>query len=246
MMVVAGLVAGIGLAAICWEADILPSYAQTIPPCADCIYMPFVAIDPTLTPTPTPTATPTPTPIPQPVMERRLGTWVDDMRLSIKSLEDRPDALPDGDYIFVVRDLFTTRDGSWDVSEKFGSVDWWARNDYLRAQFDDAGADHHLFAAVLDEQGELIRGLDVPLQFWSDGFEQLASPSYNGYVYRETKRHSGWGNIVMFGSSYVPQRGESGPWCWTIRNAASEVVCGGGMPSNLHISIFAVWQMVRR
>jgi hypothetical protein len=242
LMVIAGLVLFVGVSAGQFKDLASPSYAQTIPPCVDCIYLPLIVLDPTPTPLPLPPPTPTPTPMPQ----RRLGSWVDDMRLSIKTLEDRHDVMEEGDYIYVLRDLFTTRDGSWDVSSKYGSIDQWARDSYLRHQFDDAGADHHLFAAVIDENGLLVLGEDTPLQFWSDGFEQLHNPSYTGYVYRETKRHSGWGNIVMFGSSYVPQRGESGPWCWTIRDAAAEVVCGGGMPSNLHISIFAVWQMVPR
>jgi len=49
----------------------------------------------------------------------------------------------------------------------------------------------------------------------------------------------------MFGSSYVPERGEQGPWCWTPRGLVAEVMCGGGMPANLHISTFVVWQAVR-
>jgi hypothetical protein len=72
----------------------------------------------------------------------------------------------------------------------------------------------------------------------------LGEPTYDNYVHRLTKERSGWANIVTGpGSSFVPERNESGPWCWAPPGAA-EVVCGGGLPANLHISFFVVWQAV--
>jgi hypothetical protein len=165
--------------------------------------------------------------------------------------------LPAGDYVYLIKDIFTTRDGSWEPSSVYGGVDQWARDAYLKPfgdpeYFDDAGADHHLFAAILDKDGKLLKNMDM--LYWSDGFAQLGNPAYNGYVqgsngfrYPRTKERSGWANIVLdAGSNYVPERGESGPWCWTPFGLPAEVMCGGGMPAKQHISVFVVWQAVAR
>ncbi|MBU6351799.1 MAG: hypothetical protein KGS73_16805 [Chloroflexi bacterium] len=204
-------------------------------------------------PTPEP---PTPEP-PAPVIERRLGSWVERMNLSIKTIAERPDApvLGPDRIVYVIKDVFTTRDSHWELSSNYGGIDQWARDAYLKPMgdpeyFDDAGADHHLFALILDLQGNKLKGHE--LLYWSDGFDKLGDPTYTGYAqgpgdhrYPVTKDKSGWGNVVMFGSSYVPERGEQGPWCWTPRGLVAEVMCGGGMPANLHISTFVVWQAVR-
>jgi outer membrane biosynthesis protein TonB len=206
-------------------------------------------------PTPEP-PTPEP-PAPTPTIERRLGTWVNPMNLSIKTIAERPDHPTVGpdNVIYVIKDVFTTRDSSWEPSNVYGSIDQWARDAYLKPlgdpeYFDDAGADHHLFALILDLDGNKFKNHE--LLYWSDGFEQLGNPAYDGYArgpgdhrYPITKDKSGWGNIVMFGSSYVPERGEQGPWCWTPRGLPAEVMCGGGMPANMHISTFVVWQAMR-
>jgi len=176
------------------------------------------------------------------------------MNLSIKSIAERPDHPPVGadNVVYVIKDVFTTRDSSWDPSSVYGGIDQWARDAYLKPvgdpeYFDDAGADHHLFTLILDLEGNKLKNHE--LLYWSDGFEQLGNPAYDGYAqgpgdhrYPLTKDRSGWGNIVMFGSSYVPERGEQGPWCWTPRGLPAEVMCGGGMPANMHISTFVVWQ----
>jgi hypothetical protein len=218
-----------------------------------------VTPEPSITPIPaTPTATPAPaTPTPAPAIVQRVGTWVNVLNLQVKSLDERPDSVPVGDFAYVIKDIFTTRDASWDPSSVYGSVDQWARDAYLKPfgdpeYFDDAGADHHLFAAILDKDGKLLKNMDI--LYWSDGFSKLSDPTYdgyangsNGYRYPITKAHSGWANIVMYpGSSYVPERGETGPWCWTPFGLPAEVMCGGGMPAKQHISMFAVWQAVPR
>ena len=206
-------------------------------------------------PTPTP-PTPTP-PTPAPAIVRRTGSWVQRLNLELKPLSARADIPASGDYVYLVKDIFTTRDGSWEPSGVYGGVDQWARDAYLKPMgdpeyFDDAGADHHLFAAILDKDGKLLKNIDM--LYWSDGFVQLNNPAYNGYVmgsngfrYPRTKERSGWANIIMSESSnYVPERGESGPWCWTPFGLPAEVVCGGGMPAKNHVSVFAVWQAVPR
>ncbi len=179
-------------------------------------------------------------------VEKRLSEWIDYYNLSVLSIAQRPDN-PTGDVHYVVKDIFTTRSGSWEPDELTGSVPQWARDDYLKpvgdpAYFDDAGGDHHLFAAVIGLDGKLKPAQEV--LYWSDGFEMLGDPGYTAYIRRRTKDGSGWANIVIGpGSSYVPERAESGPWCWAPAGAA-EVVSGGGLPANHHISFFVVWQAV--
>jgi hypothetical protein len=168
--------------------------------------------------------------------------------IRIKTLAQRPNLPPD-EIVYLIKDIFTTRWGSWEPSDEAGSVPQWARDAYLKPigapdYFDDAGADHHLFAAVIGLDGSLERLREI--LYWSDGFEMINDPAYDGYVRRLTKEKSGWANIVIDpGSSFVPERGESGPWCWAPTGAA-EVLSGGGLPSNHHISTFVVWQAVRR
>jgi hypothetical protein len=209
--------------------------------------------DPTPEPTPDPTPEPTPDPTPEPqiVVERRLGRWFEAMNFQIRTIAERPDQPVQGDYIYVIKDVFTTLNGSWEnMGDELGTVEAWARDAYLKPfhapdYFDDAGADHHLFSAVIGLDGQFVR--NFPMRYWSDGFAMLGDPEYQSYAYHLTKERSGWANLVMLsGSSYAPNRGESGPWCWTPAESAGEVMCGGGMPWNHHISTFVVWQMVPR
>jgi hypothetical protein len=188
----------------------------------------------------------TPPPQPSVEVERRISEWIPRYNVSIKPLTARPDQ-PKGDIVYVVKDLFTTHNGTWEPDDLPGSIPQWARDEYLKPfnapdYFDDAGGDHHLFAAVIGLDGKLLRGQEII--YWSDGFEMLADPAYDNYVHRQTKEKSGWANIITGpGSSFVPERNESGPWCWAPAGAA-EVVCGGGLPLNHHISFFVVWQAV--
>lgn len=172
-----------------------------------------------------------------------ISRWATSLNLVVRKCEDRPDQ-PAGDSVFRLVDLFTTHSGSWEPGQRLGSVTDWARDKYLRPfgapdYFDDAGADHHMFARVLDKQGRPIVENDI-VRYWSDGFEKLGDPSYSGFVHATPKDKSGWANQPMF-NSFNPDRGERGAWCWCPKGAA-DVVVGGGMPNNQHISFFAVWQ----
>jgi hypothetical protein len=196
-------------------------------------------------PTPPDGGEPT-TPTPKIEVERRISEWIKHYNVTIQPLAARPDK-PTGDVLYILKDLFTTLNGSWETSDLPGSITQWARDEYLKPfgaedYFDDAGGDHHLFSAIIGLDGKLIRNLEV--LYWSDGFEMLGIPDYEGYVRRLTKEKSGWANVITGpGSSFVPERDESGPWCWAPKGAA-EVVCGGGLPANHHVSFFAVWQAV--
>jgi hypothetical protein len=122
----------------------------------------------------------------------------------------------------------------------------WARERYLkpfgaRDYFDDAGGDHHLFSLVLGLDGKSMSRKGI--MYWSDGFDKLGDHLYRSFTVVETKEHSGWGNIPIF-SGFDPEQG-GGPWCWCPIGPA-EVVTGGGMPGNWHVSTFVVWQAVKR
>ena len=212
---------------------------------------PPVVTPPVVTPPVTLPVVTSPASPPASSVSQRIGEWANSLNLSVRSLAERPDrdqALAGADVVYVLKDLFTTRDGSWEPSDHPGSRPDWAV-DYLRPvgapdYFDDAGADHHIFAAIIGLDGRYIPNYAV--KFWSDGFDKLGDSTYQGYVDRETKDKSGWINIPIGpGSNFVPERGESGPWCWAPVGAA-DVVCGGGLPANQHVSTFAVWQAIAR
>jgi hypothetical protein len=147
------------------------------------------------------------------------------------------------DGYFKLESLFTTYNGSWEPSNHIYSIPLWAREMYLRPfgasdYFDDAGADHHIFAGAfkVNEVGYYRRtGIDQYTALYSsDKWRE------DTIVRKQTKKH-GWANIVMFASSsFSPERGETGPWQWTIENSDS-VIVGGGMPNKHHVSIFAAW-----
>ena len=124
-----------------------------------------------------------------------MGSWTDYLNVSIKSIAERPDRPAAGDVVYVIKDVFTTRDGSWDPSDKMGSVDAWARDAYLKPfgapdYFDDAGADRHIFAHVLGLDGKPIP--EAEIVFWSDGFDKLGDPNYTGWVTRTLRE-----NVVL-------------------------------------------------
>lgn len=163
----------------------------------------------------------------------RISNWVTEFNAEIIPYQGDP-----GDSVYRLVDLFTTRDGSWEPSEKPGSVPQWARSEYLKPfghpQYnDDGGADHHLFGAVRGEYGALIPSF--PIVFWT------YDDNRNRTV-QQAKRH-GWANIVTYSSSsFSPERGERGPWAWQPASVNADIVVGGGLPANWHVSWFAVWE----
>ena len=230
---------------VVWQAVLRSEWEATLKPDTETPVEPPPPIEPEEPSEPTPPDGGT-TPTPKIEVERRISEWIPHYNVSVQPLMARPDQ-PTGDVVYILKDLFTTASGSWEHSDLPGSVPEWARDEYLKPAgasdyFDDAGGDHHLFAAVIGLDGKLVRNHEIV--YWSDGFEMLGDPDYEGYVRRMTKERSGWANVITGpGSSFVPERNESGPWCWAPAGA-SEVVCGGGLPLNHHISFFAVWQAV--
>lgn len=197
-----------------------------------------------------PTEEPTEPTKPPVAILMREGRWIKELRIEQRTIDQRPDKpAPINGVVYMLKDLFTTRDGSWEPSDNRGSADQWAREAYLRPAgspdyFDDAGGATHLFAAVIGLDSKLTR--NHPIYAWSDGFDKLGDKAYQGYKILHPKERSGWANLFMSASSsYVPERGEQGPWCWCPAGAA-DVVVGGGLPARQHVSTFAVWQAVRQ
>ncbi|MEZ4736797.1 MAG: hypothetical protein R3E79_57685 [Caldilineaceae bacterium] len=179
----------------------------------------------------------------------RISNWATRFNVKVVRCEERADN-PPGAVVYRIKDIFTTRDGQWDPSDKPGSVDQWARASYLRPfnapdYFDDAGGDHNIFARVLDEEGRPLATQDLVI-CWSDGVHLLGESNFDQYIkMRMTpKTRSGWANQPIW-NSFGPERGETGAWAWCPRGAA-DVIVGGGLPNNLHVSWFVVWQAERR
>lgn len=144
-----------------------------------------------------------------------------------------------GETVYRVRDIFTTRDGQWEPSSAPGSVPAWARESYLKPMghpqyFDDAGGATNLFGAVAG-----ISTLTPEAMFV---FHTYADQS--NWVERAAKR-SGWANISLVASSaYAPDRGEHGPWAWSPKGVNADLVMGGGLPNQWHVSTFVVWEAI--
>ncbi|MCB0159138.1 MAG: hypothetical protein KDD83_13470, partial [Caldilineaceae bacterium] len=179
---------------------------------------------------------------------RRVSPWAEQMNLQVRTLSEGPMA-PEGDLVLIVKDVFTTRDGSWEPDDQPYSVPTWARAAYLEPlgsedAFTDADADHNLFTAVIGPDGQFVKAQDVV--HWSGEFTQLDDPGFTDFVMRQTDAASGWANIPLGPtSSFAPEQGERGPWCW-MPFGSRDVVCGGGLPDNLNVSTFVVWQAVER
>ncbi|MEM7530873.1 MAG: sialidase family protein [Chloroflexota bacterium] len=189
-------------------------------------------------------------------IDRRVTDAVATFNLRVHTLTERGDYgfryqawQQNNDPIYVVKHIFTTRDGFWMSTGTDGAIERWARELYLKRQdapdfFAEAGSTHHLFGAVLGTDGKLIPNQEF--RYWDDGFDKLADPSYRNYLARRTNNQSGWSNFELnAASAYAYHQGATGRWCWAPAGAA-EVVEGGGLPSNLQISTFVVWQEVAR
>lgn len=173
----------------------------------------------------------------------RISTWALKLNLGIKSAVVQP-----GQQYLRVKDIWTTRDGSWIPSNLEGSIPDWAVSTYLRPwgapdYFDDAGADHHLLGGVYDENNrKMVPGYKIHYYTWTDNQNHVSLP---------VKDKSGWANNVIF-NGFTPDldldvnTGERGAWAWYPESTLpAEIIVGGGMPiindHKLHISMFATW-----
>lgn len=149
-----------------------------------------------------------------------------------------------GQKVYRVRDVFTTRDGSWEPNPSIPySIPQWARDaGYLKPwgapdYLDDAGADHHILGCVWNPATKTTdKSAIIHYYTWTDN---------GNHVDMAVKPKSGWANVVMF-NNYNPDAGERGAWAWYPRvpNVAADIVQGAGMPHKWHVSFFASWELV--
>ena len=166
----------------------------------------------------------------------RISEWATKFNVRVK-----PATVQAGQKVYRLKDLFTTRDGSWEPSSVPGSVTQWARDTYLKPfgsedYFDDAGADHHLLGGVYDEAtGKMIKTGGIHYWTWTDN---------GNHTVQQVKGKSGWANIVI-GNHFRPDLGDVGAWAWRPENTAvpADTVEGGGMPYKWHVSFFATWTL---
>lgn len=158
-----------------------------------------------------------------------------------------PATVAAGQPVYRVRDIFTTRDGSWEPSGVPGAIPQWARDAYLRPwgapdYFDDGGGDHHMFGAIVDATtNRTIKPAAIHYWTWTDNANHVTMP---------VKDKSGWANVLMFNIFYPdldadPNTGARGAWAWTpaVDGIAADVVKGGGMPFDWHVSFFITWEL---
>jgi len=153
-----------------------------------------------------------------------------------------PAVVAPGQDHLVIKDLFTTFDGSWEPGGNIFALPAWARADYLKAngapdRFDDAGGATHLFVRVEDGQGQ---ALNMDIRFaTSAGLTVRANAAEQG-------KRSGWCNLFMNrDSAFDPHAGQRGPWSVQVEGLPGEVVQGLGLPFRWHVSTFVVFQRKR-
>lgn len=177
-------------------------------------------------------------------VQRRLTEWADDMHLSIKGIAERPDTTT-GNVEYVIKDIFTTCAGSWDVTGERYSVPQWAKDAYLSGVFQKAYERSNLYAAVIGLDGQFVTGQEIV--YWTGGLGKLTDLGSTTWNVLNTNETPGWATMVMFGSSnYDATAGLEGPWCFTPNKPLpAEVLCGAGLPNGEQVSTFVVWQAVQ-
>lgn len=161
------------------------------------------------------------------IVSRQLSPAFQRLNLAIDRLKEN--------YVprFVVKEVWTTQDGSWDVSEKPYSVTQWARDRYLHAPdhpayIENGGAATHILAAALDLNGRLIQGQEFCVS-WPGSDVTIAAKS------------GGFADFKM-GASYSPEDEQAGAYEVEVKGVLSERLCGLALPDNHHISVFVVFQ----
>jgi len=160
----------------------------------------------------TPVPTPTATPIPG--IDVRTDPRIHDF------LGDGPlnvKLYPCDDCRYKVIEIFITVDGIFD-----GAPDWaW---DYVG--IDGAGGATHTFAVVKKFDGLPLNNKTVVLSW--PGTEVGGKTKSDGSV--------NWFTNCI----YFPDQGQTGPYC--VQPLNGEKVCGGGLPYNVHVSLWVVYE----
>ena len=145
----------------------------------------------------------------------------------------------------MIKDVFTTRAGSWDVTSDRYSVPQWAKDAYLTGAFQKAYERTNLYAAVIGLDGQFVTGQEIV--YWTGGLGKLTDLGSTTWNVLKTNETPGWATMVMFGSSnYDAAAGWKAPWCFAPNKPLpAEVLCGAGLPNGEQVSTFVVWQAVQ-
>lgn len=131
---------------------------------------------------------------------------------------------------YIVKDIFTTSSGKWDVDNSKFSIEQQFRDKYLKSMSDPkylnkGGADHSIGFVVEDENGNRLEGVEV----------KFNSATIEDKRYTDKKGH---GDFPMWSGQNMDV-GRPGPWTITVGDAS---VSGLGLYQNWHISIWVVFQ----
>ena len=160
-----------------------------------------------------PCETPTPEPTPVPGIDVLIDPRIHDFQGESLNVQ----LYPCEGCRYKATEIFITIDGVFD-----GAPDWaW---DYVG--IDGAGGATHTFAVVSKFDG---------------------SPLYNKHVILSWPGTEVGGKTKPDGSAnwytngiYYPDQGQTGPYC--VQPLNGERVCGGGLPYNLHVSLWAIYE----
>lgn len=123
--------------------------------------------------------------------------------------------------MYKVTDTWTTRDGEWYPSNKPYSIDQAHVDKYANEDIPQKGAATHIIAKV------------------SAGAHVQIVNRYNNQTVKDFTSLGIWFDYPMDGgASYVPERGETGPWNVAVDSII--VASGIGLPAKQHVSTFLV------
>lgn len=168
----------------------------------------------TWTPSPTLEPTPTATPTTPPASTVLWDPRLDDF-YGLGSLH--AEIIPCAGCRYKLTHVWLTRDGNWD------DVPAWAKQ---FQNFPEAGGATHTFANVRRADGSPEVGKTVVLS-WPSGSD-----------WRQADER-GWVNFFT-NQPYYPDQGQRGPYC--IQPLNGDMLCGGGLPYGIHVSLFGAWK----
>lgn len=180
---------------------------------------------------------------------RRLSSAFETSHVTILPFDKRQDfdiaKMRADTVIYQFVDGFTSLKGNWDNQGSVWDVPAWARKDYLfppdhPLNLPSGGGDHNIFVRVDRGRESPVKGRGI---LWtSDGPENLQPPKSGKVTLRDADTN-GWNDLPIYGpdSSFVPERGETGPWSVSCM-PFSDIVTGMGLPANEHVSWFLVFR----
>jgi len=175
-----------------------------------------------------------------------------DAGVKIKKFHERddfdPTKLTDDDRVRVVVDVWSTLDGSWDVSSDKYAMQQYIQDRYmldwdLSCNYRSAGGATHIHFGVYDNIPDgYTKVVCNDIHLSEIGFMMYNDQGLN--LYRNTDPKTGWNNLFMDkGSAFYPDSGQTGPWTLQSFGYADQV-SGLGLINRWHVSIFVAYQLM--